>query len=231
MALGGRQRAIFHDVEARVVAQTADEEHALRGPSPIKLVIRVPAIVHNDGSRCKTELPSHGHVMNLAVRDHPEGRQIAVVIEHKMQLDGTFGATELCPIEHRQAKIDGRRIDAHQFVLEAKLALARHLGSNLLKQTIKHLLEQLPWSMLIGVRKRRAHRCFDSKVRELPLATLQATFDLAKRVDAAKLAKQHRYELRPARLSLARVLGTRLLHDAFEFNPRNQLEYLAEHAA
>ncbi len=68
-------------------------------------------------------------------------------------------------------------------------------------------------------------------MHKLALAALQAPFHLAQRMSARKLAEQHRHKLAPARQPLGSVLSPGLLDQALEFNARNQLENLAEHAA
>jgi hypothetical protein len=68
-------------------------------------------------------------------------------------------------------------------------------------------------------------------VGEFAFAALQPAFDLPQRMGAAQLAEQHGDKLTPARQPLAAVLCPRFLHDALEVGARNELEYLAEHAA
>ena len=118
-----------------------------------------------------------------------------------------------------------------RIVLEAKLVFAEHPRRNGLVEPVEHLLEQLPRAMRVGIGKRGARRCLDPKVRKLSLAALQAAFDLAQRMRAAKLTEQHRYELAPTRKSFRRVLGAGRLDHALELKARNKLEYLTEHAA
>jgi hypothetical protein len=48
---------------------------------------------------------------------------------------------------------------------------------------------------------------------------------------ASQLAEQHRHELAPAAQALGAALGIGFLDQALEIRARDELEYLAEHAA
>ena len=176
----------------------------------------------------ESELAAESH---LAIGDDAKARQVPVMVEHQMQLDCALGGAELCPVIHGKAQIDDGRIDADQFVLEAKLLLAHHFGGDRLEQAVEDLLEQFPRSMAVGVGQRRARRRFDAQVSELALATLQPALDLSQGVGSAKLTEQHADELAPARQPLAAVFRSCLFHDAFKIGAWNKLEHLAEHAA
>jgi hypothetical protein len=58
----------------------------------------------------------------------------------------------------------------------------------------------------------------------------QPVADLAQRVGAAELAKQHRDELRPTGEPLSGVLGSMLLHERGKLGPGKMLEQLIEQA-
>jgi hypothetical protein len=58
----------------------------------------------------------------------------ASMVRHQVQLHRTTGATGLRPLVHQQAQIDHGRVDAHEFVLEAELALTLRLGGDLVEQ-------------------------------------------------------------------------------------------------
>ena len=58
----------------------------------------------------------------------------------------------------------------------------------------------------------------------------QPVADLAQRIGAAELAKQHRDELRPAGKPFGGALGAVLLHECGELGPGKMLEQLIEQA-
>jgi len=95
--------------------------------------------------------------MLFALRDHCEGRQIAIVVQQQMKFHRSLCAAELGPIKHGGAEIDHRGIQAQQRILETELSLlsgfwlAGHQHLALRQQLLKHRALQLPRPMLIGV--------------------------------------------------------------------------------
>ena len=148
--------------------------------------------------------------MSLAFGDHSETRQASVMVEQEVKFDGPLGPAELRPIKHFQTEINDRRIQAEKFIFEAEGLWG---GDPLTapKQLHEDFLEELPWSMRIGVRQRGAfRRVAHTKVSELSFYAGQTTADLAQAVRPAKLAKQHRNKLRPAVKSLGGVVRSML---------------------
>lgn len=226
-----RHGMFLDHLEQGVVLHAGDEIDAALRPFGEQPVVVVTPVIDDDGVGREVHLMGGLDVGHLAIGDEAEARQVAVVVEHQMQLDRALGGAELRPVIHGQAQIDDGRIDADQFVLEAELLLAHRLGGDGLEQAVEDLLEQFPRTMPVGVRQRRARRRFDAQVSQLALATLQPAFDFPQGVRPAKLAEQHADELAPARQALAAVFRSRFLDHALEVDTRNQLEYLAEHAA
>ena len=62
-------------------------------------------------------------LMHPPFGDRQEGRQIAVMVQPDMQLDGTLGGTEVRPGQHRQAHVDDRGIERVEFVFETEAVL------------------------------------------------------------------------------------------------------------
>src|SRR6266403_526751 len=176
------------------------------------------------------------HIVHLAGGDHAKARQIAVVIEQQVQLDRTLGRAKLRPIVHLQTQVDHGGIQAHQFVLEAELLRPlrpgqRQLGLKACEQHVKHILIQLPGSMLVHVRQGRSGERFNAQMRELAFAAPQTLLDLPQAVGTSQLAEEHRYELLPAAHSPRMPFGVELAHFALKVRARNKLEYLTEQAA
>ena len=72
--------------------------------------VDVATVHHVDGSRLGKQHIKRVDIMQLAVRDVNETRDVAAQIKQSVHLHGGFGRTKPCPREHRQAQIDGRRI-------------------------------------------------------------------------------------------------------------------------
>ena len=226
------RHGVFLDhLEQGVVLHAGDEIDTGVGPFGEQTVVVVAPVIDNDGAPREMHLVGGLDVGHLAIGDDTEARQVAVVVEDQMQLDRALGGAELCPVVHREAQIDDGRIDADQLVLEAKLLLAHRFGGDRLEQAVEDLLEQLPRSMAVGVGQRRARRCLDAQVGELAFATLQPALDLPQGMGPSQLAEQHADKLTPTRQPLAAELRSRFLDHALEVGSRNQLEYLAKHAA
>jgi hypothetical protein len=142
------------DLEQGVVLHARDEEHPGLGPFGKQSVIVVSPVIDDDRVRGKAHLMGRLDVMHLALGDDAKTGQISVVIEHQMQLDRALGAAKLRPVIHRQTQVDHSRVDAHELVLEAELALALHLGSDLLEQFVENLLRKLPRTVVVGIAQR-----------------------------------------------------------------------------
>jgi hypothetical protein len=56
-------------------------------------------------------------------------REQPLMIEQQMQLHGSFGAPELCPVENRSAELDERGVQSEWFVFETETMRASHFAS------------------------------------------------------------------------------------------------------
>jgi len=140
-----------------------------------------------------------------------------------VQFHCALGPFELCPIEQAGTQIDGRSIQAHQFVLETKLAAASHGLLTLLQQLLKHGLIQFPWPMFVGVREGGAlGRLPHPQMRQFSFTTGQPAHDLSQRLGLSQLAEQHRDQLRPASEALRMLLSLMLLNCLLELGSRQE---------
>jgi hypothetical protein len=80
-------------------------------------------------------------------------REIAVMVQKKVELDRPFGLAEGCPVEKGRAKVDHGRVETEESVLEAELLLWCN-GSALTEKLIEHLLVKLPRTLLVGIGER-----------------------------------------------------------------------------
>ena len=226
-----RRFALLHHLVLSIVLHTRDKQDLLLGPAGEQAVVVIPTVIDDDRPRSKRELMRDLDVMNLALGDDTEAGQVPVMVEHHVQLHRSLGAPKFRPIEDTHTQIDHRRVQAHQLVLEAELVFCLDAAAHPLKQLVEHLLVQLPGPMAVGVGQRGTRRRLDPKVCKLAFTALQSAADLAQRVRPPQLAEHHRYKLAPTAQSLRRALRTRISDQFLEFQPWNELEYLAEHAA
>ena len=201
-----RRLAFLDHLGLSIVLHAGDEEHASPRPFGEQPVIVVAQVINHNGAEREGYSPGGLDVGDTAISNQTEARQVAVVVEHQVQLDRTLGAAEPRPIVHGQAQVNDVRVEADQLVLDAELLFAHGFGCHDVEQAVEDLLEQLSGAMSIDVGQRRAGRGFDAQMGQLALAALQPTFDFPQRVGAAQLVKQHTYKLAPARQALAPVL-------------------------
>jgi hypothetical protein len=193
------------------------------------------AVNRQDRARREPQRARHLDLAGLAFRHHGERRQVAVVVQQQVQLDGALRPPVFRPVEHAHRQVDDASVQAHQFVLETELlppALAAHQFLAFEQRLLEHRLVELPRPVLIGIGQRgplRRHRY--SQVLQLPLAARQAAANLAQRMRASQLAKQHGQELAPTGETPRVPLGLVLLDRLLEIPARKQLQYLRENAA
>jgi len=83
----------------------------------IKVII-VP--IHNGGN---SEIMCGSDIGSLPISDHREIRQIAFVVQEKMEFNGIFGLTEVCPWKQAQTEVHRGGIETDQLVLETEFLL------------------------------------------------------------------------------------------------------------
>ena len=103
MRWGSGQILDFDDVG--VGLQAGDEVNALLGQPLEPVVVRIAAVEDQDGAGRKLPLAGHGDFVLLAVGDHTVAGQQTVVVKHQVQLDGSFGAAKLRPVEDGSAQL------------------------------------------------------------------------------------------------------------------------------
>src|SRR5215831_460741 len=150
------------------------------------------------------------------------------MVEQDVSFDAAFGAAELGPGEQSEAQRDGGRIQ--QLVLEAKCVSA---GAQVLlvakarQRGPEQIFEQGGRTVLVGVRQRRSSGCLsDAEMHQPAQTTGHAIADLAQRIGASELAKEHGYELRPATKSLGGAFGAVFLNQSGELGAGEMLEQL-----
>jgi hypothetical protein len=85
-----------------------------------KTIVHVAAIHHHDEAWRPLQGARHADLVSPAIGDYPIAGQTTVLIEKKMQFDGSLGAPELRPIKSRETEIDDGSIQAIRLVLETK---------------------------------------------------------------------------------------------------------------
>src|SRR5574342_533910 len=152
------------------------------------------------------------------------------MVEEEMELHRPLRPAEGGPVEERGAEIDHRGVQAHQLVLEPELPAP--FGGLLAapEELEEDLLVERPGPVLVRVGQGGPLGGGDPQVAELALAAGQAPADLPEGLRPAELAEEHSHELAPGGEAPGVSFGFRLLDGPLEFEPREELEELAEHA-
>ena len=225
-----RQGAVMYDFIGSVVFESRHEEDT--GVIPLKEEFKVTvASVHNDdAARGKGEMVGGGDIGSLAIGDHSEVWQIAVVVQKQMELNGTFGLTEVSPGKQAETEVDGGGVEAEQLVLEAKpLLFARALAAAEVPQMKEGLLIELPGTVGIGVGKRAlGGGSTQSQVTELTAGDGQSIADLPQALGLGELTEEHGDILVPGGEALGVAFCPAFMDKTRKGNPGYDLKYLAE---
>jgi hypothetical protein len=148
-----------------------------------------------------------------------------------MELNGSLGASELGPIKHCQAQINGARIHANQFVLEPELSLPDFdLNPTPVEEFDKDMLIQLPRAVLVGISQGGMARSSNPQMFQLPLTASKPSAYLTEGMGPAQLAEEHRDKLVPTWESFRMTLCLSDRNQFLKLRTRKQLQQLAEYA-
>jgi hypothetical protein len=92
----------------------------LIGPLGKELVIDEGSIHDHDASLGKIQGAGHCQLVLPAFANRSEHRQVTIVIEQKMEFNGSFGLTKFGPVKETQTQIDHRRVETEEFILETE---------------------------------------------------------------------------------------------------------------
>ena len=172
------------------------------------LEIDVTAIDDIEGASLANELIEDVDVVELAVADVQESRDIPAQVEQGVELDRRFGRSKRCPWEQRQAQIDGRRVERvdriGQFDSErlVRIEFARHGDEPLRKFGV-----DAPIAHGIGVCQRVARNLrTQSHVIELVGLGAKTRLDVAQTLPKGQLREDHDQQLLEAGEALDLVI-------------------------
>jgi len=224
------QRAIMYDFISSVVFEPRHKENARVIPLKKEFKIIVAPVYSDDAAGRQGEMSSGVDIDSFAIGDHGEVRQIAIVIKQQVELNGALGLTEVCPRKQAETEVDGGRVEAEQFVLEAKLLLfARALAAAEVPQVKEGILIKLPGTVGIGVGKRTLGRSgAQSQVTELAAGDGQSVADLPQALGLSELAEEHGDILVPGGKTLGVAFCPAFLDKPQKRDPGDDLENLAE---
>jgi len=151
-------------------------------------------------------------------------------IEQRVQLQGRFGGAKRRPREHRQAQIDGRRIEGiygiGQFYAEVLVDIEH---ASLGDQPLSQLEINAPVARLVSIGQRRASdRRADAHVVKLAGLSRQTHFDIAQALAVGQLREGHDAKLLGATEAARPVIAAVPIDDTMEGLPRQEVHGLRE---
>ena len=109
-ALG--QGPVMYDLIGSIVFESGNKEDSGVSPLEEELKVVVTSIHSDDTAFGKRKTASSGDIASLAIGDHGEVRQIAVVIQQQVELNGAFGLTEVSPGKQAKTEVNDAGVKA-----------------------------------------------------------------------------------------------------------------------
>jgi len=241
----------FPNLNEKSVFALSDEGFHLRILLPrLEEEFDPPPVLANRAYRARSELEMIGQKDYLLVvllqgfHDDPpklpgvvlrsrygdEGGHVVVVAEKHVNFDAALGSPEVRPRKERQAEADRRRVEGHQLVLEAELALPapeRRYGAEMTGQLPEQSLEEFRRAMIVSVGESRSlGRIIDLEMYELPVAAGQI---IDYRIRSREMTKEHGDKLRLGPESFGMTLRAEIGDQIFKVHGGKDLrKYLTE---
>ena len=152
------------------------------------------AAIHDVDGGLREQQIERVNVVQLAVRDVDEARDVAAQIEQRVHLHRRLGGTKMRPRKHRQAQIDGGRVERVDGVgqLQAQAFVGIKLP-RLGNQPLGELRVDAPIAGFVGIGQRRSpDRLAKAHVVELRGLRRQAGLDVAQALSIGQLGERHR---------------------------------------
>ncbi len=118
-----RYRTIFNQLINGIILKAGYEIDSGAIPLIKHIEVIISLINRHNAARGQSKMAGDFHIVSLAGSNHGEIRQVAVVVEKKMQFHRPFRLAEISPGEQTQAEIDGRRIQTQELVFETEFSL------------------------------------------------------------------------------------------------------------
>jgi len=153
--------------------------------------------IHNVDASCENRDHIQDiYIVHFAIGNMDKSGDSALQVHHCVKFNGGFVFPELCPLEQRQAQVDGRGVqDSNRFghVIFAIQFLCMS------DQYHSQFLIYFPWSRSIGIREcTQWHALFDAHVITTSSECVKGRGQIPKAVTKGELPKAHTQELIPA---------------------------------
>jgi len=225
-------RSGLQHVESRVAFGSNHEECLALVDAEQTGEVEIATVDHIDAARFESDLVEKVDIVNRSVRDTYKHWDRAGQVELSVQFDGCFGAPEMCPWKHRQAKVDGRGIDRVNHLVDIQpVGVFGIQSSCLANENLSERFVNAPVPMLVGVGQvgprdvpANAH-CVEMG------ATAKAGFDVPQALPEGDLSKGHCEKLIADRHTFAGPVHRVQSHAAVELLSVNKIGDLRENQA
>ena len=192
--------------------------------------VQIPAIHDVDRSGFYHQNVEDFDVVQLAVGDMDEARDVAAQIEQRVHLDRCLGRAKRCPRKQRQAQIDGGGVERISGVLQLDAqAVAGVKLPCLCDQVLGKLGMNAPISEFVGIGQRGAFDLLtEPHVVELRRLRRETDLDVAEALAVSQLGEGHHAKLIGACHALHIAIAVVAIDDAMKGLPRQEVHELSE---
>src|SRR5208283_157262 len=162
--------------------------------------IEIAPIHEIEGTRFQEEIVENIDIVNFAMGNKDNGRNISMQIQKRVQFDSAFVFAELGPWKERQAEIDGGGIQSINRLIQVHAKRIVHIkGSGAGDQNLCEVGINSPIPNLVGMGQGIARDfAADTHVVESRLIRPKTGFDISQALSIGELGKGHAKELIPA---------------------------------
>ena len=210
----------------------AGDKEAFRLVQPIKPVEVDVASVHDvESAGLGQQQVQNVDVVQFAIADVEERRDVAAQVQERVQLDGRLGRAKRSPRKYRQAQVDGAGIQSidRVFQIDAKRFCGiKTTGDG--NERLGKVGVDAPVATLVGIGQSTARNpALDAHVVELARLRAQARFDVAQTFSIGQLSKGHAEVLVETGKALDLVRSAIARHATAKRGQRQMLRDLREH--
>ena len=217
-------------LDAEIGFAAGNEEALCQVKARQSLEVEKPPVHDVERTRLGQQLVEDVDLVQLAIADVDEARDIAAQIEQRVQLDGRLGGAKWRPRKHRQAQIDGGGIECVNCVVQFDpKGLFGIQPTGDANETLRKVGIDAPVAHGIGIGQRVAgHVRANAQMVQLGALGAQTGFDVAQALAVSQLREGHGAELLRATQTAHSGIAAITRHDARKAGPRNELHNLCE---
>jgi hypothetical protein len=219
-------------LELHVALRTGNEERLRLRYGKQARKVDVAAVEEIERTGLEIDQIERVDIVQLAVAEVDEARDVAVQIEQRVQLDGRLLGSKRCPRKHRQKQIDGGRIERvdGSFQVHAQRLLGIHWTSHS-HQALREVGIDLPRARRVGIGQRVARNDVAAKAQVIEPMRLSAKIDLdvSQRLAPRQLRERHSEKLIETREVVHLVFASMRGHTTAKRAQRQMRHELSEH--